>query len=313
MERIVFMGTPAFSAKILEDLINAKYNIVGVVTQPDRVVGRKQQIEFSEVKKVALKYQIPVLQPNRIKKEYQPILDLKPDVIITAAFGQIVGVELLEAPKFKAINIHASLLPKYRGGAPIQRSIENGDRETGITIMYMEKGMDTGDILYQEKLAISNDDTSTTLFEKLSVLGSQMILAFLPKLFKGDVKPIKQNEDEVTYAYNLTKEEEHITFNDNAYHIYNKVRSLNDTPGAYFYFKGFEQEQFRIKIIECEPVDIIHNLNVGEILQINKKDFLMACMDNTALKITKVKPNGKAEMTSLAFINGGMKKYLGGN
>lgn len=310
MERIVFMGTPSFSAKILEDLIINNYNIVGVVTQPDKIVGRKQILEFSEVKKVALKYNIPVIQPIKIKKDYQAILDLKPDVIITAAFGQIIGQELLEYPKYRCINIHASLLPKYRGGAPIQRSIENGDKETGITIMYMEKGMDTGDMLYQRSMPILESDTSTTMFNKLSVLASEMILEFLPKLFKNDINPIKQDESKVTFAYNLNKDEEHITFNDSAFNIYNKVRSLQDNPGAFFYFLGFEEEQYRIKIIECSPMNVNHHKNNGEILEITKSYFVIACKDNTALRIDKVKPNGKNEMASRDFINGAMKKFI---
>lgn len=312
MERIVFLGTPSFAAKILEDLMQNNFNVVGVVTQPDRLVGRKKELEFSEVKKVALKYQLPVIQPVKIKKDYQAIIDLKPDLLISAAFGQIVGVELLEYPKYKAINVHASLLPKYRGGAPIQRAIENGDKETGITIMYMEKGMDTGDILYQKVLPIEESDTSTILFDKLSILGSSMLCEFLPKFFKGDFKAIKQKEDEVTFAYNLTKEEERIDFSLDAYKTYNKIRSLLDNPGAYFYFKGFESDEFRMKIIEAEPTEYIHEELNGSILKVNKNDFLVACANNTALIIKKIKPNGKGIMAARDFINGSLKKYMGG-
>ena len=312
MERIVFLGTPKFAAGILEDLITAGFNVVGVVTQPDRLVGRKRELEFSEVKKVALKYQLPVIQPVKIKKDYQAIIDLKPDLIISAAFGQIVGVELLEYPKYRAINVHGSLLPKYRGGAPIQRAIENGDKETGITIMYMEKGMDTGDMLYQKSLKIEDNDTSTTLFAKLSRLGSSMLLEFLPRFFRGEFTPIKQNEAEVTFAYNLTKEEEYIDFSLDAFKTFNKIRSLLDNPGAYFYFPGFASDEYRMKIIEATPVNYTHHALNGEVIEVNKNDFVIACANNTALVIKRIKPNGKAEMAARDFINGSLKKYIGG-
>lgn len=217
MLKIVFFGTPAFSRTVLEALYYSNlYEIVGVVTQPDKEVGRKKIIEYSEVKKFAIEKNIKVFQPVKIRKEYQDIIDLKPDLIVTAAYGQIIGEDLLKAPKYLSINVHASLLPLYRGGAPIQRSIMNGDKKTGITIMYMEKGMDTGDILSQRELEIDSKDTSTTLFEKLAVLGARLLLDTIPDLVKGNITPIKQ-EGNITYAYNIEREEEKLDFNQDAY------------------------------------------------------------------------------------------------
>ena len=312
MLKIVFFGTPAFSRTVLEALYYSNlYEIVGVVTQPDKEVGRKKIIEYSEVKKFAIEKNIKVFQPVKIRKEYQDIIDLKPDLIVTAAYGQIIGEDLLKAPKYQSINVHASLLPLYRGGAPIQRSIMNGDKKTGITIMYMEKGMDTGDILSQRELEIDSNDTSTTLFEKLAVLGARLLLDTIPDLVKGNITPIKQ-EGNITYAYNIEREEEKLDFNQDAYTLYNKVRALLDEPAAYFNFKGFEEEQYSIKVYEAEPYDIEEHHEIGDIINITKKDFSICCGNHTALKILKLKPNGKNIQSAKDFINGGLKKYMKG-
>ena len=197
------MGTPEFGASILNELVK-EHEVVLVVTQPDKIVGRKREIEFSAVKKKAIEFDIPVFQPLNIRKEYQYIIDnFEFDLIVTAAYGQIVGTKLLYYPKYKSINVHGSLLPKYRGGAPIQRSIMNGDQETGITIMYMAKGMDSGDILSQEKLPILKEDNSSSLFLKLAELGSSMINPTIKKLINGEIEPIPQNEEEVTFSFNI--------------------------------------------------------------------------------------------------------------
>ena len=194
------MGTPEFGATILSELVK-QHNVVLVVTQPDKLVGRKREIEFSAVKKKAIELNIPVFQPINIRKEYQYIIDNYDfDLIVTAAYGQIVGTKLLYHPKYRSINVHGSLLPKHRGGAPIQRSIINGDKETGITIMYMEKGMDSGDMLAQESIKIEQTDNSDSLFIKLADLGAKMINQTIEKLVNNEIIPIKQNEEEVTYS-----------------------------------------------------------------------------------------------------------------
>ena len=311
MLRIVFLGTPEFAGEVLKGLIESKqYDIVGVVTQPDKIVGRKKELQMSVVKKIALDNNIPVFQPLKIREDYQNIIDLKPDLIVSAAYGQIVGTKLLYAPTYKSINVHGSLLPKYRGGAPIQRAIENGETTTGITIMYMEKGMDSGDILAQKSVEIEATDTSTTLFKKLAIVGRDLLLEVIPKLINQEIIPIKQNEEEVTFAYNLKPEEERIDFNKEAIVIYHKVRSLLDTPMAYFCFKGKEDINDHIKVLACEVVDGYHEQENGEIYKINKNDFIMTCGNHTLLKILKVKPTGKKEMSAKDFINGGINKYL---
>ena len=206
MLKIVFMGTPTFSVPILEALIE-KYDVIGVVTQPDKKVGRKQEIVYSPVKECALKHNIKVFQPVKIRTEYEEIMNLNPDIIITAAYGQLVGMKLLNSPKYRSINVHASLLPKYRGGAPIHEAIKNGEKETGVSIMYMEKAMDAGDILGVKKVPILDSDNCGTMFEKLSYAGRDLLMEVLPLLIDGKIEPIKQNEEDATFAYNVTKED----------------------------------------------------------------------------------------------------------
>lgn len=304
MLRIVFMGTPEFSVPILEALIE-KYEVIGVVTQPDKIVGRKRELVASPVKKCALKHQISVFQPLKIRKDFESIKSLNPDLIVTAAYGQIVGMELLNSPKYRSINVHGSLLPKYRGGAPIQRAIMNGDKETGITIMYMEKGMDSGDILNVRKLKIEEEDNTETLFEKMSYLGRDLLMETIPLLLDGKITPIKQDESQVTYAYNLEPSEEVIDFSKDAKTIHNQIRGLAPTPGAYMILKNDH-----IKVFLSKVSNLTHNQEVGQIINVSKKSFMMTCGNHTVLEILEVQPSGKKKMLSQDFINGGLKKYL---
>ena len=302
--KIVFMGTPMFSVPILEALIE-KYDVIGVVTQPDKEVGRKRILTPTPVKECALKHNIPVYQPKKIRKEYQEIMALNPDIIITAAYGQIVGMELLNSPKYRSINVHGSLLPKYRGGAPIQRSIMNGDKYTGITIMYMEKGMDSGDILSQRSLEIEDTDNNETVFEKMSYLGRDLLLETLPLLIEGKITPIKQNEDEVTYAYNILPEEELLDFSKDAKDVFNHIRALSPQPGAYFLLKGE-----KIKIFSSLVTDLTHNEEVGSIINVSKKGFMIACGNHTVLDILEIQQTGKNRISARDFANGALRKYL---
>lgn len=235
--RIVFMGTPEFSVLILEGLIQ-KYEVVGVVTQPDKEVGRKHEIKPSPVKELALKHEIPILQPEKIKKDYQGILDWNPDLIVTCAYGQMIPNEILEYPKYRCINVHASLLPKLRGGAPIHKAIINNYLRTGVTIMYMVEKMDAGDILSQEETVITKEDTVGTLHDRLSKMGKELLLETIPKIVEGKIKPIPQDESQVTYAWNITREEEKIDFRKSTIDIYNQIRGLNPWPGAYATLDG---------------------------------------------------------------------------
>lgn len=302
--KIVFMGTPQFSVPILESLIE-HYDVIGVVTQPDKEVGRKKILTPTPVKECALKHGIPVYQPKKIRKEYQEIKDLNPDIIITAAYGQIVGMELLDSPKHRSINVHGSLLPKYRGGAPIQRSIMNGDEYTGITIMYMEKGMDSGDILSQRNLKIEDSDNNETVFEKMSYLGRDLLLETLPLLIEGKITPLKQNESEVTYAYNILPEEELLDFNKEAKDVFNHIRALSPAPGAYFMLKGE-----KIKVYDSKVSELTHQEEVGSIINVSKKGFMIACANGTVLEILEIQQTGKNRISARDFANGALRKYL---
>ena len=302
--KIVFMGTPNFSVPILEALIE-KYDVIGVVTQPDKLVGRKKILTPTPVKECALKHNIPVFQPTKIRKEYQEIKALNPDIIITAAYGQIVGMDLLNSPKYRSINVHGSLLPKYRGGAPIQRSIMNGDEYTGITIMYMEKGMDSGDILSQRKLKILDTDSNETVFEKMSYLGRDLLLETLPLLIEGKITPIKQDESLVTYAYNIEPSEEELDFNKNAKDVFNHIRALSPAPGAYFMLKDE-----KIKIYSSVVSGETHNVTPGSIINVSKKGFMIACGYNTCLEVLEIQQTGKNKISAKDFANGALRKYL---
>lgn len=308
MLKIVFMGTPEFSVPILEALYNT-YEVVGVVTQPDKIVGRKKELQMSPVKKYALEKGLKVFQPVKIREDYEDILALNPDLIVTAAYGQIVGMKLLNAPRFKSINVHGSLLPKHRGGAPIQRAIMNGDKVTGITIMYMAKKMDAGDILAQKELEILDIDTSTTLFNKMSLLGRDLLMETIPLLIDGKITPIKQNDEEATFSYNIESIEEEIDFTKEAIVIERTLRALLDEPGMFFYFNGFNDPNDRIKVYDLKVGTLSHNLNPGEIVSVSKKYFTMACANNTTIDIYEVQPVGKKRMKAVDFINGGLKKY----
>ena len=295
--KIVYMGTPLFSVEPLKKL-NEIYDVVLVVTQPDKKVGRKQEIVFSPVKEYAIKNNIEVFQPVKIKEDYKEILDKEPDIIITCAYGQIIPKELLIYPKYKCINIHASLLPKYRGGAPIHHSIINGDEYTGITIMYMDKKMDSGDILYQEKIKIEQDDNVGTMFNKLSILGSNMIIDFLPKLLKNDINPIKQNEEEVTYAYNITKEDEKLNFSDKSINIFNKIRGLNPFPISYALL-----DSKRVKIYSSKLGTSSKSGNIGEIINIYNDGIGVKTLDGEII-ITELQFEGKKKTTVKEYLNG---------
>ena len=295
--RIVFMGTPEFASNVLKGLVENNYNIVGVVSQPDKEVGRKRILKPSPVKEMALNYGLKVLTPVKIRKEYEEVLSLEPDLIITCAYGQIIPKELLDYPKYKCINTHGSLLPKGRGGAPIQRSIMNGEDKTGITIMFMNEKMDEGDILYQEEMPIDIHDTNATLFNKLSNLALDMLLKFLPEYFKGNYKAIKQDNAEATYTYNITKEEEFISFNEDVKKVYDHIRGLLDNPGAYFVANDKKYKLISVDFEYCNDTD------AGLIRGLENNYFRIDAI-NGFIKVLKIKPEGKNEMDARAFFNG---------
>ena len=303
-KKVVFMGTPEFSVPVLEMLIK-ETNVILVVTQPDSYVGRHHELKYTKVKEVALKHNIEVYQPKKIREEYMHILDLKPDIIITCAYGQIIPKELLFTPEYKAINVHASLLPKLRGGSPLHRAIINGYSETGITIMYMDVGMDDGDIIKQKSIKINDKDNVGIIHDKLSVLGRDLLLETLPSIFNKTNDRIKQNEEDVTFAYNIKREEEKLDFNKSAKDVYNQIRGMYPFPVAY---TTLDKEILKI----CESYigeKTKTNSTPGEIINIYKDGFGVMCKDKEIV-ITKVKPAGKREMNSKDFINGKGKMNL---
>ena len=298
------MGTPNFAANVLEGLIKNGYNIVGVVTQEDKPVGRKKIMTPSPVKEVALKYNLPVFTPHNIKEDYKDILDLEPELIITSAYGQFVPEELIEYPKYKAINTHGSLLPKYRGGAPIQWSIINGDDKTGISIIYMTKGMDEGDILYTKEIDILKEDSNTTLFNKLSDVALESLLDFLPRFFKGDFTRTKQDESLVSYAYNLKKEDEFISFNNETIKVYNHIRGLLDNPGAYGVLSN---KKYKFIKVDYELKD---NTSPSKFVGLENNYLRIDCLDGF-IKVLEIKPEGKNNMDAKSFYNGVGKSLVG--
>jgi len=290
--KIVFMGTPEFSVPILKNLIE-KHNVILVVTQPDKPVGRKRILTPPPVKEVALEHGIEVFQPVKIRNEFKKILDLKPDYLITAAYGQILPRGLIE--NVNSVNIHASLLPAYRGGAPIQKSIMNLDKETGISIMKMEYKMDSGPVYYQEAIPIKDIDTTTTLTKKLSILGSEMILKYLENPEK--YPPIEQEESKVTFAYNITFSDQIIDWAQSSAKIEAHIRAMQDEPGAITYINNHI-----LKIYEARKSDIISNRPSGTITSLDKK-ILVATSDYD-LEILKLQPAGKKAMPTRDFLNG---------
>lgn len=300
--KVVFMGTPEFALNVLQGLID-NYDVVGVVCQPDKEVGRKRVLTPPPVKELALKYGIKVLQPIKIRKEYEEILNLEPDIIITCAYGQIIPKEILDYPKYGCINVHGSLLPKYRGGAPIHRAIMNGDKETGITIMYMDVGMDTGDMISKRSINIEEDDNLETLSDKLSVVGRDLLLETLPSIFDGTCDREKQDESEVSYAYNITSEEEHIDFNKSSKEIYDLVRGLSPSIGAYSLL-----DEERLKIyktrIGTEKYD-----NIGVINTVYKNGIGVSTSDGEII-LEEIQPFGKKKMDVASYLNGIDKNTL---
>ncbi|MEG0267524.1 MAG: methionyl-tRNA formyltransferase [Carnobacterium sp.] len=301
MTKIVFMGTPAFSVPILEALIAGKYEILAVVTQPDRPVGRKKVMTQTPVKLAALKHGLLVLQPEKItgSVEMDKIIEMQPDLLITAAFGQFLPQKLLNAPKHGAINVHASLLPKYRGGAPVHYALINGEKETGVTIMYMEKKMDAGAILSQRSLEITKKDDVGTLFNRLSVLGKELLIDTLPDLLAGKIKPIIQDEEKVTFSPNIKPEEEIIDWTKEAEEVDCQVRGMRPWPVAYTII-----DDIRVKIWDTTVLEEKTSEKPGVINRIEKSALVISCGNHTAIQINELQPAGKSRMTTMAYLTG---------
>ncbi|ARF18412.1 methionyl-tRNA formyltransferase [Sporosarcina ureae] len=308
MTKIVFMGTPEFSVGVLTMLYNEGYEILAVVTQPDRPVGRKRVLTPPPVKEEAMRLGLPVIQPEKLKgsAELQEILELKPDLIVTAAFGQLLPNELLEAPKLGCINVHASLLPNYRGGAPIHQAVMDGQKETGVTIMYMAEKLDAGDIISQVTTPIEKTDDTGTMFTKLSIAGTTLLKETLPSIIDGTNERIVQDETQVTFARNISREQERIDWTSPARSIYNQVRGLHPWPVAYTKFAGDQ-----VKIWWTQVEEQVSDATPGEIIGL-EKDRIIVQTGEGALAITDLQPAGKKRMTATVFLNGiGSKWQVG--
>ena len=298
MKKILFMGTPEFSATVLKGIIESEaYDILAVVTQPDRAVGRKKEIRMTPVKEVALAHDLPVYQPEKLAKspELEELLSLGADGLVTAAFGQFLPSRLLDAMDF-AVNVHASLLPKYRGGAPIHYALINGDEEAGVTIMEMVKEMDAGDMVSKKAIPISDEDNVGTLFEKLAIVGRDLLLETLPAYMAGEITPQAQNPEEVTFSPNIQAEEEVIDWSQSARQIFNKVRGMNPWPVAHTMW-----QDKRFKIFEVAEVE--GQGSPGQVLSKTKKELVIAT-GNGAVSLKTVQPFGKPKMAIGDFLNG---------
>lgn len=303
--KIVFMGTPEFAVNVLQGLID-HYDVVGVVSQPDKMVGRHQELKATPIKELALKYNIPVFQPIKIREDYQWVLDLKPDMIVTCAYGQIIPKVILDCPRLGCINVHASLLPKLRGGAPIHKAIIDGYDKTGITIMYMDVKMDNGDIISQKETPILDSDNLESLHDRLSLMGRDLLLETLPSIIDGTNPRIVQKEEDVTFAYNIKREEEHISFEKSSREVFNLIRGLSPVPSANAILFGEE-----MKIYEGRIVDSSYKGRCGEIVDVTKEGILVKTGDGCIL-LTKVKPFGKKLMDASSYVNGiGKDKLIG--
>ncbi len=304
-KKIVFLGTPEFSACVLQGLIDAKYNIIAVVTQPDKPVGRKRILTPTPVKEVALRHNIDVYQPVSLRKDYEFLKNMDFDMLITAAYGQILPQEVLDLSKVNNINVHASLLPKHRGGAPIHRSIINGDKTTGVTIMKMVYKMDAGCMYANQEVEIDEQINTTELFNKLQYVGRDLLLKVLPDLLDNKLEGIEQNEDEATYSFNIKREEEKIDFNKTTLQVHNLIRGLAEVPGAYCIFKEKEMKVYKAKIYKlCED-----NVEVGSLKIENKNELIVKCSDGY-LRLLEIKLEGKQRMDVSAFLNGCNKQEL---
>ncbi|MED4011457.1 MULTISPECIES: methionyl-tRNA formyltransferase [Priestia] len=297
--KVVFMGTPDFSVPVLQTLLKDGYEVVAVVTQPDRPKGRKRVLTPPPVKVEALKHEIPVLQPEKIRleEEYQQVLAYEPDLIVTAAFGQILPTPILEAPKYGCINVHASLLPELRGGAPIHYSILQGKPKTGVTIMYMVEKLDAGDILTQVEVPIEERDHVGTLHDKLSAAGAKLLSETIPSLVKGEITPVKQNDGEATFASNIKREQEKIDWARTGEEIYNHIRGLHPWPVAYTTADGQV-----MKIWWGEKLSA--SGKPGTVLSLEEDGFVVATGNETAIKVTELQPAGKKRMDAAQYLRG---------
>lgn len=305
MKKIIFMGTPDFACAILQSLLSSPYEVIGVVSQPDKKAGRKQIIQATPVKELALQHELPVFQPISIKHDYQEILALQPDLIVTCAYGQMIPEEVLSAPTFGSINVHASLLPKLRGGAPIHKAIINGDDKSGVSIMRMVKQMDAGAVMSQAEVPIYDEDTTGDLYNRLKAAGASLLQESLPEIFEQTAKFIPQNEEEATFAYNISKEEEFISFDRPLQVIYNHIRGLIPNPVGFGRIQGK-----KIKFHKVSKLVETHSHKHGECIGLLNNCYAIACEGGFIL-LERLQMEGKAVVDAKSFYNGVGKALCG--
>lgn len=301
--KIIYMGTPDFAVAPLEAILKAGHEVTAVVTQPDRQKGRGREVQYSPVKECALSYGIPVLQPLKIKEKdaVEELRKYPADIFVVAAFGQLLSEEILNMPRLGCINIHASLLPAYRGAAPIQWCVINGEEKTGVTIMQMAKGMDTGDILLQKEVVLDEKETGGSLFDRLMETGAELIVEALPKIEAGELTPVVQKEELATYAGKITKDMGNIDFAKSAVTIERLIRGLNPWPSAFTHYKG--------KILKIWEADVVsecanaENPVPGTVIAMDKESFTLATGEG-ALRIRSLQPEGKKRMSCAEFMRG---------
>ena len=296
--RLVFMGTPEISAYVFEKMIEAGYNFVGLVAQPDHPVGRKGLIEKVPTKVIAEKYNIPIFQPEKIRLDYSFINELKPDLVITLAYGQIVPEGFLNVPRFGCLNLHGSLLPKYRGASPIQTALINNEEVTGVTLMEMVKAMDAGRMYAKKEIKIAEDDNATSLFNKVKIAASELILEALPLYIEGKLPGEMQNEEEVTFCSLIKPEQEKLDLGLTAQQIVGWIRGLSDEPGAYLYLNNL-----KLKIYKAKVINNLVNHETGEIVQADKNGLAFQAKDGQ-IAILELQKEGKKRMDYKSFING---------
>lgn len=303
MKKIVFMGTPPIAARVLQELLDMQADVSLVVSQPDKKVGRKQKIVYPAVKELALKHDIEVFQPSKIKTDYERIMEVKPDLIVTCAYGQIIPKELLDLPTYGCINLHGSLLPEYRGGAPIQRAIWDGLKESGMSLMEMSEKMDAGGVMDQDVFEITPKDDSTSVFEKMGESAARLLRKNLQTILDGEAEFKPQDPEKVTFAPIIKKEEEALNFNQEDERIFNQIRALAKTPGAYVKVKNK-----KLKILKANystaPVEF-------KKLESKKKNSLALGLHNGSLELAEVQMEGKPVMNIKDFMNGQGRSLVG--
>ena len=295
---LLFMGTPEISAYVFEQMILDGYHFVGLVAQPDHPVGRKGIIEKVPTKVIAEKYNIPVFQPIKIRKDFSFMDNLNVDLVITLAYGQIVPQGFLDIPRFGCLNLHGSLLPKLRGASPVQTALINNEKVTGVTLMEMVAAMDAGRMYGKKEVIIEEDDNATSLFKKISEAAKDLVLELLPKYVNGELEGIPQDENEVTFCSLIKPEQEKLDLSKDILEVYGYIRGLSDEPGAYLYL-----DNQKLKIFKAKIANDLVTAEVGTIVQADKRGLLLQCQ-NGQLAILELQKEGKKRMDYKAFING---------